>query len=254
MSGKPKIGDDVLAAREALRVRLATILANSAEIPRLDEALTHPSLVNEVAQARPKDPRIPDNQRLEFLGDAVLGLCVSELLARENPTANEGVLSRMRSALVNAETLARWARSERVGACLGLGRGARKLGEHEQTNALADAVEAIIAAVYDAHGLESAYALVHDVVREPLDESPPESLGRDPKSVLQELMHARGSPPPVYRVLGSRKEGRDPVFEIAVAVGEQELGRGEGRTKQAAERAAAAAALSSPAALERTRP
>jgi ribonuclease-3 len=243
MGGKRKIGDDVLAAREALRARLAAIIGDSGEIARLDEALTHPSFAHEEAQARPKDPRVPDNQRLEFLGDAVLGLCVAELLVRENPAANEGVLSRMRSALVNAETLARWARQERLGACLGLGRGARTLGDHDQTNVLADAVEAIVAAIYEARGLACARALVEDVVRQPLAEASTTTLGRDPKSVLQELVQSRGSPTPVYQVVSSRMEGRDSVFEVAVSVDDKELGRGEGRSKQVAERAAAAAAL-----------
>ncbi len=247
MSGKRKLGDDVMAARAALRVRLATIIGDAGEIPRLDEALTHPSFAHEEAQARPKDPRVPDNQRLEFLGDAVLGLCVGELLVRENPSANEGVLSRMRSALVNADTLARWARTERLGACLGLGRGARTLGDHDQTNVLADAVEAIVAAIYDARGLEQARALVEEVVREPLAEASATTLGRDPKSVLQELVQARGSPTPVYRVVASRMAGHSSVFEVTVSVGEHELGRGEGRSKQTAERAAAAAALKSEA-------
>jgi ribonuclease-3 len=245
MSGKRRIDDDVLSAREALRTRLAAIIGDSGEIPRLDEALTHPSFANEESQARPKDPPIPDNQRLEFLGDAVLGLCVSELLTRENPAANEGALSRMRSALVKAEPLARWARNEGLGACLGIGRGARKLGDHDQTNVLADAVEAIIAAVYEARGLSRACALVSEVVREPLAEAPATTLGRDPKSALQELVVARGSPAPVYRVVASRMDHRDPVFEVAVLVGEREVGRGEGRSKQVAERAAAAAALAS---------
>src|SRR5580704_14204703 len=94
--------------RARLRERLGAI-AGEGEIARLDEALTHPSFANESSGA-------PDNQRLEFLGDAVLGLCVSELLAEAHPEADEGMLTRMRSALVNAEALARWGRLEGVGA------------------------------------------------------------------------------------------------------------------------------------------
>jgi ribonuclease III len=253
MSGKRKIADDVAAARDALRRRLAAIVGDDGDIPRLAEALTHPSFANEAAQARPKDPRLPDNQRLEFLGDAVLGLCVGELLVKDNPTANEGTLSRMRSALVNADTLARWARAENLGASLALGRGARALGDHEQTNVLADAVEAVVAAIYEARGLECARALVHEVVREPLAEAPATTLGRDAKSILQELVQGQGSPAPIYRVVASRMEGRDPIFEVAVSVNDRELGRGEGRSKQTAERAAAAAALAADSATSSAR-
>ena len=124
---------------------------------RLEEALTHPSFANE--------SRTKDNQRLEFLGDAVLGLCISELLARAHPEADEGELTRMRSALVNAEALARWAREIGLGSCLAMGRGARSAAERDQTNVLADAVEAVVAAVYEDGGLESARALVQEITR-----------------------------------------------------------------------------------------
>src|SRR5215471_17595957 len=103
-------------ARERLRERLALIIG-AGEITRFDEAMTHPSFANESGAV--------DNQRLEFLGDAVLGLCVSELLASAHPGADEGMLTRMRSGLVNAEALATWARAARIGECLALGKGAQ---------------------------------------------------------------------------------------------------------------------------------
>ncbi|HWL86589.1 MAG TPA: ribonuclease III domain-containing protein, partial [Polyangiaceae bacterium] len=117
-------------------------LTGEIEIARFDEALTHPSFANEAGGTR-------DYERLEFLGDAVLGLCVSELLASTHPEADEGTLSRMRSALVNADALARWARTAGIGEALALGRGAAAAGEQFRTNVLADAVEALVAAVYE---------------------------------------------------------------------------------------------------------
>jgi ribonuclease III len=231
-------------ARARIKARIIQIVANGAgdgasvsgepEIPRFDEALTHPSYANESSE--------PDNQRLEFLGDAVLGLCVSELLATTQPDADEGALTRMRSALVNAEALARWARAEKIGEAIALGKGARAGTEREQTNVLADAVEALVACVYEAHGLEGARRLVEQVVREPMLEV--ERLGtRDPKSLLQEQVQARGMPAPTYRVKGVRGPQHDPTFEVEVLVADVVVGLGEGRSKRVAERAAALAAL-----------
>jgi ribonuclease-3 len=230
---------ELAEARARLKARILEIVAEGegprdAEIPRFDEALTHPSFANESSAA--------DNQRLEFLGDAVLGLCVSELLARSRPDADEGALTRMRSALVNAEALARWARSEGIGDALALGKGARSGSEREQTNVLADAVEAIVASVYEALGLEGARKLVAHVVRDPMQEA--ERLGsRDPKSLLQEQVQARGLAAPTYRVKGMRGPQHDPTFEVEVMIGSEVLGVGEGRSKRVAERAAALAAL-----------
>lgn len=232
-------------ARAKLAERIQAIVGDG-EIPRFEEALTHPSFANEAIA--------PDNQRLEFLGDAVLGLCVSELLGRTQPEADEGALTRMRSALVNAEALAQWARAEGIGDALALGKGARAGSERAQTNVLADAVEALVAAVYEAHGLDGARRLVEQVIRAPMQEA--ERLGsRDPKSLLQEQVQARGMPAPTYRVRGMKGPQHDPTFEVEVLVeprgipgadgATRVLGVGEGRSKRVAERAAALAALTS---------
>ena len=227
-------------ARVRLKARIQAIVGAefgspaAGEIPRFEEALTHPSFANESSAS--------DNQRLEFLGDAVLGLCVSELLGRTHPDADEGALTRMRSALVNAEALARWARTEGIGDALALGKGARSGSEREQTNVLADAVEALVASVYEAYGIEGARRLVEHVVRDPMLEAA--QLGsRDPKSLLQEQVQARGLVAPTYRVKGMRGPQHDPTFEIEVMIGDEVLGVGVGRSKRVAERAAALAAL-----------
>jgi ribonuclease-3 len=233
---------ELAQARAVLKARIQAIIGEGGspregEIPRFEEALTHPSYANESSAA--------DNQRLEFLGDAVLGLCVSQLLARSQPEADEGALTRMRSALVNAEALARWARSEGIGDALALGKGARSGTEREQTNVLADAVEALVASVYEAYGLEGACKLVEHVVRDPMQEAAHLGL-RDPKSLLQEQVQARGLAAPTYSGKGMRGPQHDPTFEVEVLIGTDVLGVGEGRSKRVAERAAALAALSVP--------
>jgi ribonuclease-3 len=221
------------AARGRLRAHLEA-LAGPGEMARLEEALTHPSHANETG--------LPDNQRLEFLGDAVLGLCVSELLAGTHAGADEGQLTRMRAALVNGEALAAWARRVHLGACIALGRGAKLGSEREQTSVLADAAEAVVAAVYDARGLEGARSLVRDIVGERLAEAERLEM-RDPKSLLQERVQARGLAAPRYRVADARGAPHEQVFEVEVLVGDEAVGRGEGRSKRLAERAAAADAL-----------
>ena len=127
------------AARSVLLERLGLTQAPS----KFEEALTHSSYANEH-----RSERLADNQRLEFLGDAVLDLCVSELLLDKLPHSDEGVLSRAYGALVNGESLARWARENEVGPALRVGKGAAATGISERTNVLADTVEALVAAVY----------------------------------------------------------------------------------------------------------
>jgi ribonuclease-3 len=226
--------DERLAtARAALRQRIEA-LVGPGPIDRFDEALTHASFANETG--------VRDNQRLEFLGDAILGLCVSEILAAAHVEADEGRLTRMRAALVNADALAAWARRVGLGESVALGRGASLGAEREQTNVLADAAEAIVAAVFEARGLDGARALVADMVGDRLAEA--ESLASpDPKSALQEKVQAAGLHAPTYRVVGVRGAQHDQVFEVEVFLGERAVARGEGRSKRLAERAAAAAAL-----------
>jgi ribonuclease-3 len=201
----------------------------------LERALTHRSYAYE-------NDNPPTNERLEFLGDSVLGLCVSELLVQSHPEADEGKLTRMRSALVNAEALAAWARSVGIGSCVAFGRGAQLGTEREQDNVLADGVEALVAAVYEARGLEGARALVKEVVRERFEHADTLS-GLDPKSALQEEVQALRMPTPRYRVVAVKGAAHEQVFEVEVLVGEDALARGEGRSKRLAERAAAGQAL-----------
>lgn len=215
--------------------RIAELLGLTMDAPHFEEALTHPSLANEQRSIR-------HNQRLEFLGDSILGFCVSELLCARFPEADEGVLTRMRAQLVNAEALATFARKEALAPALRLGRGAAAAGLRESTNVLADAVEALIAAVYLDVGLDAARAACERVVADELQSL--ESNGaRDPKSELQERLQAIGGEAPTYELIETGGPAHQRWFKVSVRQGERRLAEGAGRSKRAAERAAAGAAL-----------
>jgi ribonuclease-3 len=208
------------------------------ELPHLDEALTHPSFANE--QRGPCN----DNQRLEFLGDAILGFLVGELLMERLPQAKEGELSLLRSQLVNAEALARWGRSVDLGPCLRLGRGADAAGDRDRENVLADATEALVGAVYLDRGLPEARALAIEIVSGPLAALAAQgSTGRDPKSELQERVQAAGGTSPRYRVVGTEGPPHRIAFVVEVEGFGRPLAEGRGRSKKLAEQAAARAAI-----------
>src|SRR6185369_8017630 len=165
----------VETARAALLARLGLL-----EQPRhFEQALRHPSYTNEH-----RAEHLADNQRLEFLGDAVLDICVSELLLERMPEADEGVLSRAYGALVNGESLARWARDNGVGAALQVGKGAATTGISERTNVLADTVEALVAAIYLDGGLTEARRVSALIVANALSDVTGLSR-RDAKTALQ---------------------------------------------------------------------
>jgi ribonuclease-3 len=218
-----------------MRDRIAALFGIAASSSLLDEALTHPSYANEVRSAR-------HYQRLEFLGDAVLGLCASRLLYTHFPEADEGSLTRMRASLVNADALAGWARDKGLGEALLLGRGAESSGLRESTNVLADLVEALVAVAYLEGGIDAAEVACRGIL-EPSLLALEADAGRDPKSELQERVQKSGGPAPVYEVVESGGSAHDPWFVVMVQVGGKKLAEGRGRSKRLAERAAAAAAL-----------
>jgi ribonuclease III len=221
------------SARAALLARLGLDRA-----PRhFEEALTHSSYANEH-----RAQRVSDNQRLEFLGDAVLDLCVSELLLEKLQDSDEGVLSRAYGALVNGESLARWARESGVGPALLVGRGAASTGISERTNVLADTVEALVAAIYLDEGLAGARRVASLIVEANLGDIA-ELSRRDAKTALQELVQAGGGAAPAYRLLAVEGPDHDRQFLVAVEISGKRLGEGRGRTKKLAEQAAAAAAI-----------
>lgn len=226
--------------------RIAALAALEPTSAALEQALTHPSLANE-------RPGLLHNQRLEFLGDAVLGLCASEELYRAFPDADEGALTRLRAQLVNAEALAAWGRTVGLPGVLRVGRGAAGAGLRESTNVLADAVEALIAASYIEAGLDAARRLSAEVVRHGMAAVGP-SAGRDAKSELQERLQALGQAAPSYELVEATGPAHERRFRVRVTGAGVALGEGDGRSKRAAEQAAAAAALETLAAGVRTGP
>ena len=186
--------------------------------------------------------RVPTNERLEFLGDSVLGLVVTDHLYATFPDLPEGQLAKMRSAIVNAHSLAEIAAGLEVGAFLQLGRGEESTGGREKVSILADAMEAIIGAVYVELGLEGARRFILDRFGALIASVPGLGAGLDWKTSLQELAAQVGQGAPEYIVVG---EGPDHArtFTARVRVGGQMFGHGIGRTKKQAEQQAAQTAF-----------
>ena len=204
------------------------------------EAITHRSYTNEVA--RELSAPVRDNERLEFLGDAVLDLVVSTELMRRFPDANEGKLSRMRAAIVHEGALAELARRTQLGAALRLGRGEERSGGRDRTSLLADAFEAVVGAVY----LDSGFERVSDVVVPLLDfESGDRLADTDAKTELQQRFQAEHKMTPRYRLVTSEGPEHDKWFVVEVVVDGQVLGQGSGRSKKQAEQQAALSILQS---------
>src|SRR6266566_7926526 len=206
----------------------------------LERALTHRSAASEDANTRVR----ADNEQLEYLGDAVLGMLVSEYLIGTFAHWSEGQLSKSRARLVNAASLCIAARRLRLGEHLRLGRGEEKTGGRDKPTLLADAFEAVVAAVYLDGGLGAA----REVLRRGLFEHALEERGArisdsDRKSALQELLQGQGRAPAEYRVAGESGPDHQKVFQIEVWIDGECLATGEGSTKKEAEQRAARSAL-----------
>lgn len=184
---------------------------------------------------------LPTNERLEFLGDSVLGLVVTDSLYRTYPDLPEGQLAKLRAAVVNARALAQIGRDLGIGPALKLGRGEEATGGREKASILADTVEALIGAVYIEHGIEVATEVVHRLVDAYVTASAELGAGLDWKTSLQELCAMLGLGVPEYVVT---EDGPDHAksFEARVRLADGIRGFGEGRSKKAAEQAAAATA------------
>ncbi len=202
----------------------------------LERALTHRSWTFENA-ARGR-PALESNEQLEFLGDAVLGLLASEILMQRYPDLGEGRLSQFKARLVSASHLHERARRLELGAFLRLGRGEEVSGGRAKKTLLADALEAVIAAVYLDGGLDEARSFV---VRHILSGVDLEKIAerQDFKSLLQELAQARGLPAPRYRTVGAAGPDHSKVFTVEVCVGPELAARGEGSSLKAAGQRAA---------------
>jgi ribonuclease III len=197
-------------------------------------ALTHRSYAYE-------NGGLPPNERLEFLGDAVLGLVVTDHLYRKHPELPEGQLAKLRASVVNMHALAGVARKlgpDGLGAHLLLGKGEELTGGRDKASILADGMEAVIGAVYLQHGIDTARALVHRLFDGLLAEAPVRGPGLDWKTSLQELTASAGLGVPEYRVQEAGPDHRKE-FSATVVVGGGEYGTGDGRTKKEAEQKAA---------------
>jgi ribonuclease-3 len=189
-----------------------------------------------------ENPGEASNERLEFLGDAVLGLVVTDHVFTRHPEMPEGSLAKLRAAVVSAPTLAEVAADLGVGAALRLGKGEDASGGRAKPSILADAMEAVIGAVYVDGGIDPARRLVLDLLADRMEAEASGPGGADHKTQLQELLARRCERSPSYE-LADEGPDHDKRFYATVRVDEHELGRGEGRTKKAAEQAAAGAAL-----------
>src|ERR1700745_2158127 len=231
------ITGDGSAAAGATRVEAAELqdaLGGPLGAALLERALTHRSFAYE-------NGGLPTNERLEFLGDSVLGLVVTDTLFTEYPPLPEGQLAKLRAAVVQMNALAEVARELRLGSFVRLGRGEEGTGGRDKPSILADTLEAVIGAPYVDCGLDAASALVHRLFDPVIERSALLGAGLDWKTSLQELTAVQGLGVPEYVVKDSGPD-HQKLFRAVVRVGSRELGSGEGRSKKAAEQLAAEAA------------
>jgi ribonuclease-3 len=208
------------------------------ETPILLQALTHSSFVNEQPVRG-----MPHNERLEFLGDALLSVAIGLLLMEQFPEANEGHLSRQRAALVDEPSLAEAAHRIGLGAVLRLGRGEELSGGRQRASLLADAFEALLAAIYLSEGFDRTLAFVRTHFGDVLRESDSQSLRKDAKTRLQNFTQQHHAKTPTYELLSSQGPEHAKIFSVGVKLDGEVLAEGEGRSKKEAEQRAAEAAL-----------
>lgn len=205
----------------------------------LTQALTHRSFVNENAG----DGDARDNERLEFLGDAVLDLIVADMLYRKYPTVDEGELTQLRAALVKTESLAHLGRNCRLGDFLRIGHGETLSGGRGRLTILCRAFEAVIGAIYLDQGMDAVADFVVPSLLELLDHIIDLGLHIDARSELQERVQARLNITPEYRVIGAEGPEHAKEFRVEVAIEDRLIGSGIGGSKRAAAQEAARAAL-----------
>ncbi len=202
-----------------------------------EEALTHRSYLNEHKDAR------AHNERLEFLGDAVLELTVTHFLYMKYPSKPEGDLTAFRAALVNTFSLAESAEALGLNDMLLLSKGERRDTGRARQIILANAFEALLGAIYLDQGYDAAESFVAQHLYPKIDDVVAKRAWQDAKSRFQELAQEKRSTTPAYRTIAESGPDHDKVFTVGVFIGEEEIARGEGRSKQEAEQAAAVAAI-----------
>ena len=228
----PRIRDEFEALERAIDYRFR-------DRGLLEHALTHTSRAREDLSGG-----VIDNESLEFLGDAVLGFVVADMLFRRFPQYSEGQKSKIKAALVSTTSLAQQAARLNLGEHLLLGRGEEKTGGRRKQALLADGFEALIAAIYLDGGVEPARAFIHNSLGGMVDDiERPDFPARDFKSALQEQLQARGMPLPEYRVRGTTGPDHQKLFDVELRVRGTVLASASGRSKKEAEQQAAKAAL-----------
>lgn len=212
-----------------LETKLGHIFHNKTN---LISALTHRSLGKD------------NNERLEYLGDALLGFIIAEILYASHPHATEGELTRLRSMLVKGDTLAKIARNLDLGEYIKLGSSELKSGGWQRKSILANTLEALIGAIYLDAGIEACKKTVHVLFENSLKNCTPENLVKDPKTRLQEFLQSQQKNLPVYNVILERGEAHEKVFTVQCSIPEINLSvTAEGRSKRNAEQSAARQAL-----------
>jgi len=208
------------------------------DINLLSTALTHRSYVNENQR-----PGVSDNERFEFLGDSVLGLCVSDLLVKRYVNSPEGDLTKIRAALVGEKNLAQLARDLQIGDCLLIGRGEENSGSRTKDSFLANAFEAVVAAVYLDSDFNNVMNVITKLIEPLLEDDDMPSDYSDYKTALQELCQKRYKTAPIYIVVDSTGPEHAKVFEVRVVVVNKLTEYGRGKSKKEAEKQAAQKAL-----------
>jgi ribonuclease-3 len=209
----------------------------------IDHVFNEPSLLRQALTHRSYG--IPHNERLEFVGDAVLNCVVALSLYERFPTLPEGDLSRVRANLVNKETLAQVARRLGLGAAIRLGEGESRSGGADRPSILADAMEAVFGAVFLDAGFTAARSTIDAVYADVLRDADPSTLGKDPKTRLQEWLQSRRMPVPEYAIVATTGEAHAQQFAVECRIADLSIvSRGTGGSRRAAEQDAALQALS----------
>lgn len=202
-----------------------------------EQAFIHRSYLNEAKE------QLESNERLEFLGDSILSLIVSEFLYAKYPEFNEGKLTNLRSLLVNTKNLAAIARELKFGDFLKLSKGEEESKGRENQSLLADSFEAFIGALYLDQGLEKIRLFITETLLSSVDELVQKNTLKDPKSLLQEIIQSRKQKSPIYKVLEEEGPAHSKIFTVGVYSETSLLGTGMGKSKQEAEEQAALQAL-----------
>jgi ribonuclease III len=225
------MNDNKLKQLDLLQENLGYVFRNP---ELLSTALTHRSYINENPQLGASD-----NERLEFLGDAVLGLCVSDLLMKKHADFDEGTLSKIRSLLVNEKPLADLAAKLDLGNCLLLGRGEEHSGGRAKESLLANALEAVIAAIYLDSGFGKTRTVLKRLISPLLNDEALYAQCFDYKTALQELCQKKYKSAPLYTLLNESGPDHDKTFEVEVTMGDDIRQTGRGKSKKEAQKQAA---------------